>query len=80
MRRLTACFDHQTPPPTSLGAMRTSFTIGPSGAVTAVAITGIDPKLAACLERVMRTMQFPAPSDGGSVVVSYPFNVDPFSD
>lgn len=56
-----------------------SFTIGPEGTVIDFSCNCADtnPKLVACVEKVFRSLEFPAPRDGGIVKVSYPFNVDP---
>jgi hypothetical protein len=58
-----------------------SFTIGPSGAVVeAHAVGSADypyPEVPACIEAELLRWRFPAPRDGGSVVVSYPFTFGP---
>jgi hypothetical protein len=76
MRRISSCMEHH-PAAQSLGAMRIAFTIAKTGALSAVKITGIDHALASCLEGVLRSMRFAPTMDSQTVIVSYPFNVDP---
>jgi len=59
------------------------FTIGKAGMVTAAAVTSATPSapgLEACVIGAVKKMRFPAPADGGEVIVNYPFNFSPPED
>lgn len=54
------------------------FTIGPSGAVQSASVTTGAPRapgLENCLTKHIRRWRFPAPLGGGTVTVTYPFNL-----
>jgi TonB family protein len=58
------------------GKVVVSFAIAPSGSVTtaSVAETSMnDLEVEACVVKVMRSLKFPKPRNGGVVVVTYPF-------
>lgn len=56
------------------GKIVVSFVIGRDGGVaSATATEGMDPEVDACVVGRFRRMQFPEPSGGGIVSVSYPF-------
>ena len=57
------------------GTVVTNFTISPSGSVIASSGSGVDGKVAGCIARVIRGIQFPKPRGGGIVQVRYPFHV-----
>ena len=57
------------------GTVVTQFTISPSGSVIASSGSGVDGKVAGCIARVIRGIQFPKPRGGGLVQVRYPFHV-----
>jgi len=79
--RFRACFlDAVKADPQMSGALAVAFTIGPDGTVTEVSFDrhGESPEaLETCIEEVLRATTFPPPAGGGSIEVSYPFNVDP---
>ena len=60
------------------------FVIGRDGSVSIVGLVdrsgGFDPWVAACIARRMRAWRFPAPDDGGIVIVTYPFQLTPIRD
>jgi TonB family protein len=61
------------------GTIQVRFTLRHTGAVAGVAVEGYgigDPKLTACLLKILRTWRFPAPPDGATVSFSYPFNFE----
>lgn len=58
------------------GRVTIRFTIDPNGSVTAAQIVGNelgDRKVAGCIRRVARGLEFNRPDGGGNVVVTYPF-------
>lgn len=55
----------------------TAFEIGANGNVTKASSTGGDAQLASCVAAVFKKMQFPQPSGGASVRVSYPLHFTP---
>lgn len=61
--------------PAIAGTIRTKFIIAPSGRVQAANIEGVNrhPPLTACILGVIRGLTFPAPENGGIIVVSYPW-------
>ena len=54
------------------GTATTIFIIGTDGAVTAAASSGVEPRLARCVDDVVSRRVFPPPR-GGTVKVRYPF-------
>jgi hypothetical protein len=67
--------------PTLAGRIMIDFTIGPTGAVVnanASDVSGLaDPAVPTCIVDAILTWTFPKPHGGGSVNVSYPFNLVP---
>lgn len=63
------------------GRVVLQFGIGPEGTVTKVVIVSSDPEagdfVPGCIAAGLQTWRFPAPSGGGSVVVTYPFLLQP---
>jgi hypothetical protein len=59
------------------GRVDASFTIQPTGKVSASAATGLDPSLSDCVAKVIAAIEFPKPNGGGVIQVSYPFNFRP---
>jgi len=60
------------------GSMEVELTIGSSGAVRAVAVSGTlrDRQVYSCVKRVARTWKFPVP-EGGCVRINVPFQMTP---
>jgi hypothetical protein len=50
-----------------------TFLISGSGMVQSSVAKGVAPEVASCVASVIQSIQFPAPGDGGSVQVNYPF-------
>ena len=74
--RLKHCYERELGAAPDLeGKVSATFTVAGSGAVAAVqsAHSLASPEVASCVERVIRTLTFPAPRGGGQVVVTYPF-------
>ena len=56
------------------GAMSVSFMIAGNGTVQGSAGSGFNQTVASCVAGVIKNINFPAPKNGGSVQVNYPFN------
>jgi hypothetical protein len=69
------CYEKQLLVKTSLaGTVTTNFTISGTGAVIAVAASGIgDSDVENCVAAAIKSIQFPKPKGGGLVNVRYPF-------
>lgn len=66
--------------PKLAGRIAISFTINADGSVTAsdVAETSLaDASVGECIRKAAKRWEFPKPEGGGTVQVSYPFNLDP---
>lgn len=62
------------------GGVMIRFVIGTTGAVTSAQPTEGDYPLAEvreCIARAVAQWRFPAPAEGGTVTVNYPFNIEP---
>jgi hypothetical protein len=55
------------------GEVKMTFFIAPNGAVQSSSGSGFDSEVTSCLAGVIKTIEFPAPGDGGGVQVNYPF-------
>ena len=75
--RFKYCYEKRLEDHWSLsGKVVVSFAVAPSGSVAtaSVAETSMnDLEVEACVVKVMRTLKFPQPKNGGVVVVTYPF-------
>lgn len=70
---ITACYERVLAvAPDAQGTANTIFVIGTDGAVTAAASSGVEPRLARCVDDVVARRVFPPPR-GGTVKVRYPF-------
>lgn len=70
---VTACYENVlTTSPGLRGTANTVFIIGTDGAVIGAASSGIEPRLARCIDDVVSRRHFPPPR-GGTVKVRYPF-------
>lgn len=66
--------------PTSRGKTTMKFVITADGAVSVAVVKAseiADPPFQACMAKTLRTLQFPKPTGGGIVIVSYPFVFTP---
>jgi len=62
--------------PRSKGRVAIQFTIAPSGKVPSAVVqetTAKDPGLGNCMAQSVKRWTFPKPTDGGAVIVTYPF-------
>jgi hypothetical protein len=74
LARFTACYQARLGDlPTLAGKVETTFVIGGGGQVVNAHATGLDPQVASCVEHVLLTLRFPAPADGGTLMINYPF-------
>jgi tetratricopeptide (TPR) repeat protein len=71
--KISYCYERQLlGNPRLEGTMQTRFTIGTTGRVLAVTVTGIDEEVATCVASVIRSIEFPPVGDS-TVIVNYPF-------
>lgn len=77
--KLQYCYEKQlVVSPKLAGTLTASFTIGGDGLVSAASTAGIDDKeLGACIVSVIRRLEFPKPTGGVAVQVTYPFEMKP---
>jgi hypothetical protein len=59
------------------GTLTVEFTIGASGVVAAASASGVDTEVADCVARVIRGIEFPKPTGGASLDVTYPLTFRP---
>ncbi len=77
VNELSYCYEKQLQTkPTLSGTVSAQFTIGSDGNVSASTASGVDPEVARCFADLIHTIEFPRPKSG-TVVVSYPFTVQP---
>lgn len=77
--RIRYCYERQLMvQPTLSGRVLTRFTISSLGRVTSAKVNGLgNERVQKCLERALRSMRFPQPRGGGTIMVSYPFVFQP---
>jgi Ca-activated chloride channel homolog len=66
--------------PNLAGRISIRFVIGDDGAVTKAEVSSTsmnDKEVETCLESILKSLKFPKPSGGGTVIVTYPFNFSP---
>jgi pSer/pThr/pTyr-binding forkhead associated (FHA) protein len=77
LARFKFCYEKQlNANPNLSGKISVYFTIAPTGSVANASVretTMNDANVESCVEKVMRSLQFPKPRGGGIVVVTYPF-------
>jgi len=73
--KIAYCYEKQLLANPGLGgAMSVQFLIGSSGTVMSSNGSGFNGEVASCVAGVIKSINFPAPKNGGSVQVNYPFN------
>lgn len=73
--KIAYCYEKQLLANPGLGgAMTVQFLIAANGSVQASSGSGFNSEVASCVAGVIKTINFPAPKNGGSVQVNYPFN------
>lgn len=71
---IRACYEKRlVDDPRLGGTVITQFFISPDGKVASASASGVDREVASCVASVLRSIQFPKPTSGGGVQVSYPF-------
>ena len=74
LAKISYCYESELlANPNLAGAVAVQFLISPSGTVTQANGSGMD-KVASCVAAVVKNIEFPRPTNGGSVQVNYPFN------
>lgn len=72
--KISYCYESELLVKPSLeGVVTVQFMITASGTVSASTGAGMDSKVANCVAGVVKNIEFPKPSNGGSVQVNYPF-------
>ena len=73
--RISYCYEKQLlAKPELEGDVTVQFLVMPNGTVSNSAGGGMDNDVAACVADAIHDIAFPAPTDGGSVQVNYPFH------
>ncbi len=73
--KFSYCYEHELiARPGLAGDVLAQFVIAGNGTVQASAAGGFDPTVANCVAGVIKNIEFPRPSNGGSVQVNYPFS------
>lgn len=71
--KLQYCFEKQLlAKPGIQGDIQSQFIIMPDGSVKSSTARGFDPEVASCVGEVIGAIEFPKPTDGGTVQVNYP--------
>jgi hypothetical protein len=74
IEKISYCYESQLlARPGIQGQMQVQFLIAGNGSVQQANGSGFDGAVVSCVANVIKNIQFPAPSDGGSVQVNYPF-------
>ena len=69
------CYEHELlGKPGIEGEVAVDFFISATGSVQQATGGGFDPTVASCVAGVIKSIEFPKPTDGGGVQVHYPFN------
>ena len=76
LSKISYCYEKELLAQPSIGgALATAFEIGSDGKVTAASAKGIDGDVESCVAGVIKSIEFPKPSDSKPVSVSYPFTM-----
>ncbi len=72
--KISYCYESQLlARPGIQGSIQISFLITGNGSVQSSSGAGFDPGIASCVADVIKNINFPSPTDGGTVQVNYPF-------
>ena len=75
LNEISYCYEKQLLAHPNLGGdVKVSFFISPTGSVQSASGEGFDGEVSSCLAGVIKTIEFPAPGEGGGVQVNYPFH------
>jgi hypothetical protein len=73
--KISYCYESELLVKSSLsGTVTVQFLISSAGTVTQATGSGMDDRVASCVASVVKSIEFPRPTNGGSVQVNYPFN------
>jgi hypothetical protein len=74
LAQITYCYEKQLlVDPNLAGTVGVQFLITANGTVSASNGAGVDPAVSSCVSAVVKSIEFPKPTNGGSVQVNYPF-------
>ncbi len=74
LARISYCYEAELLAKPSLeGTVSVQFLITASGSVSDANGNGVDGKVSSCVANVIKNIEFPRPTNGGSVQVNYPF-------
>jgi hypothetical protein len=74
LSQITYCYEKQLlVDPNLSGVVSVQFLITANGNVSSSTGSGLDPAVANCVSGVVKSIEFPKPTNGGSVQVNYPF-------
>ncbi|MEJ7601956.1 MAG: AgmX/PglI C-terminal domain-containing protein [Kofleriaceae bacterium] len=75
LQKIAYCYESELLARPSLsGELTVQFLIAGNGSVQGSSAHGFDSKVSSCVAAVIKSIDFPKPTDGGSVQVNYPFN------
>ena len=75
LSQISYCYEKELlASPNLSGTVSVQFLISSNGTVTSSAGSGMDPTVANCVSSIVKGIEFPKPTNGGSVQVNYPFN------
>lgn len=78
LKAIRICYGRRLDDDESLrGTTNLTFVIGPDGGVSSATGAGFDAAVDACLADVIKRIRFPAPAEGGTMRVKYPFTFRP---
>jgi hypothetical protein len=78
IQKVQYCYEKQLlGSPALSGTLMVQFFIRPDGKVGSATGSGVDPEVAACVVKVIESIEFPKPQGGGGVQVNYPFTFRP---
>jgi hypothetical protein len=74
LAKIQYCYEKQLlARPGLAGTVATAFFISGTGSVASSTASGVDAEVSSCVAAVIKAIEFPKPSGGGTVQVSYPF-------
>jgi hypothetical protein len=78
IQKIQYCYEKELlAKPTLSGTVVTQFSISGTGSVMTSKATGVDPAVSGCIENVIKGIEFPKPTGGGTVQVNYPLTFRP---
>lgn len=78
IQKMQYCYEKElVKKPELAGTVTAEFVIDPQGNVPSSKANGVSPDVSSCIAGVIKQIQFPKPTGGGIVKVSYPFTFRP---